>query len=296
MVQQPKPAHPTPTQQEGSLGVDDVAQVLAQLEGGRRSRVPISTDQPNVADISSSAAAGLPVREEGGHRGSASLASAAAVTAPTHASVAASPAATPQQVVPLRSVFAFVGVALLCIVLFTLAWSRWGGWLALPSAQLSAWALEWGAHAWVQSVDVGAELMTVHSSLRISSAETGWRPSEIILDINPGRYGYSLAILLALFLAAHAPGWPKRLLVGALVLVPFQAFSTVTQSLMQLCLATDLNLALLGLKQLQLELLIYAYQFGSLVVPPLSPLLIWLWLDWDFVRRRFIAFAPQAKA
>jgi hypothetical protein len=49
-------------------------------------------------------------------------------------------------------------------------------------------------------------------------------------------------------------------------------------ALMQLVLAAQVNARLLRIAPWQLELLVYGYQVGSLVVPTLAPILVWLWL------------------
>lgn len=194
------------------------------------------------------------------------------------------------KLLPRQPVTRFVLLAVMGVVVFTLVWSWVADWLAGPAAYLSAWVLEIGASGWVQRTEVQSATLSVYSSLRVSSAETGWRPTEVILDMQTARYGYSLPILWALLLATGAPGRVGRLLAGAALLVPLHAFSIVTQTLAQLCFAMQLDIQALHIQPWQLELLIYGYQLGSLVVPPLSPLLLWLWLDQDFVRRTFAHF------
>ena len=193
----------------------------------------------------------------------------------------------PARLFPHKPITRFVILAVLGVVVLTLLWSVVAPWLAGPAALLSSWVLDIGASGWVQRTQMEGPLLSVYSSMQVSTAQTGWRPSEVIIDINPARYGYSLPILWALFLAAFGPGRVWRMAARAASLVPLQAFSIVTQVLMQLCLAVQLNPQVLHIQSWQLEALIYAYQLGSLVIPSLSPLLVWLWLDQAFVRRTF---------
>ena len=179
----------------------------------------------------------------------------------------------PARLLPHKPIARFVILAVLGVVVLTLLWSVVAPWLARPAALLSSWVLDIGASGWVQRTQMEGSLLSVYSSLQVSTAQTGWRASEVIIDINPARYGYSLPILWALLLAAFGPGRVWRMAAGAALLVPLHAFSIVTQ--------------VLHIQSWQLEALIYAYQLGSLVVPPLSPLLVWLWLDQAFVRRTF---------
>ena len=83
--------------------------------------------------------------------------------------------------------------------------------------------------------------------------------------------------------------------VGYLVLLPAQAFSLSMYALMQLVLAAQVNARLLRIAPWQLELLVYGYQVGSLVVPTLAPILVWLWLDRQFVAKVVVpAWKPLA--
>lgn len=192
-----------------------------------------------------------------------------------------------------RPLARFVLLAVLGVLVLTLLWRPVSGWLALPAAQLCAWLLDSAASGWVEHTELSHQVLSVYSSLRISSEQTGWRLSEVIVDVHPARYGYSLPILWALLLAAGGPGRMGRMLAGALLLVPFHAFSILTQVLIQLCFSVQMDLQMLHIHAWQLELIVYAYQLGSLMLPPLVPLLLWLWLDQAFVRRTFV---PSVRA
>ena len=68
-----------------------------------------------------------------------------------------------------------------------------------------------------------------------------------------------------------------------MLLLPFQALSLTMYSLMQMLLAAQLNLRFLRISQWQMEIIVYGYQVGALVLPTLVPILLWLWLDSRFV-------------
>ncbi len=84
-------------------------------------------------------------------------------------------------------------------------------------------------------------------------------------------------------LAARGKGRAVRAVAGYVLLLPAQAFSLTFYTLMQILLATQLNFRLLRIEQWQMELIVYGYQVGSLVVPTLAPILLWLWMDKKFV-------------
>lgn len=54
-------------------------------------------------------------------------------------------------------------------------------------------------------------------------------------------------------------------------------------ALMQMVLAAQADIRLLRVSQWQMEAIVYGYQLGSLVLPTLVPILLWLWMDRKFV-------------
>lgn len=150
---------------------------------------------------------------------------------------------------------------------------------------------------WVREVRLKPGVMDVDTRVAIPVPSAGGRRAEVTIDVNPARYAYGLPIFLALLLAARGPRRLMRGVVGYLVLLPAQAFSLSMYALMQLVLAAQVNARLLRIAPWQLELLVYGYQVGSLVVPTLAPILVWLWLDRQFVAKVVVpAWKPSAPA
>ena len=104
-----------------------------------------------------------------------------------------------------------------------------------------------------------------------------------LLWVRPAQYAYGLPIFLALVLAARGKGRWVRVLGGYVLLLPFQAFSLTMSALMQMVQSAQTDIRLLRIDQWQMEAIIYGYQWGSLVVPTLAPILLWLWMDRSFV-------------
>ena len=169
------------------------------------------------------------------------------------------------------------------IVALTLLWSQVSAWTSYPVGVLSHIALEQGAPMWVRQVQLTPGNMEVDTSVAIPVPQAGGRLAEISVDANPGRYAYGLPIFLALLLAARGKGRWVRAIAGYVLLLPAQAFSLTFYVLMQVITAAQLNIRYLRVSQWQMELLIYGYQVGSLVVPTLVPILLWLWMDRRFV-------------
>lgn len=169
------------------------------------------------------------------------------------------------------------------IVVLTLAWSQVSAWTSYPVGVLSHMALEQGAPMWVRDVHLKPGAMEVDTAIAVPVAEAGGQRGEITIEASPGRYAYGLPIFLALLLAARGKGRPARAVAGYVLLLPFQALSLTMYALMQMLLAAQLNLRFLRISQWQMEIIVYGYQVGALVLPTLVPILLWLWLDRRFV-------------
>ena len=188
--------------------------------------------------------------------------------------------ATPMGRAPRLAVFALSALA--WMVALTLLWTQVSPWTSYPVSVLSHIALEHGAPMWVRTVQKSPGLIDVESTIEITAPGTGGRRAEVSLEANPGRYAYGLPVFLALLLAARGPQRLARALGGALLLLPAQTFSLTLYLLMQLVLATQANAQVLRVDAWQIEAIVYCYQIGSLVLPTLVPIMLWLWLDRQF--------------
>lgn len=175
----------------------------------------------------------------------------------------------------------FVLSAFAWMIVLTLVWTKVSAWTSYPVGVLANIVLEQGAPMWVRTVRLEPGMMEVDTTVPVADA-TG-RRGEITVDASPARYAYSLPIFLALLLAARGKNRMGRAVAGYLLLLPAQAFSLTFYVLMQLVLATQLDIRALRVEQWQMELIVYAYQLGSLVVPTLAPIVLWIWLDKKFL-------------
>ncbi len=73
----------------------------------------------------------------------------------------------------------------------------------------------------------------------------------------------------------------RRALLGYAILLVPQAFSLVFSILKQVIVAGG-SPAALGVAAWQMEGIALGYQFGSLLLPTLAPVLLWLWFDRAF--------------
>ncbi|GKS77850.1 hypothetical protein AVME950_23160 [Acidovorax sp. SUPP950] len=169
------------------------------------------------------------------------------------------------------------------VVLLTLLWIRVSPWTSYPVGMVAGAVLEHAAPGWVRETRLRPGAFEVDTSVAVATPQTGNRLVEITVESDPGRYAYGLPIFLALLLAARGPGRTWRALAGFALLVPLQAFSLVMHLLMQVVLTAQLDVRVLKVAQWQLEALVYGYQVGVLVLPTLAPMVLWLWLDRQFV-------------
>lgn len=176
----------------------------------------------------------------------------------------------------------FVLSALGWMVALTLLWTQVSRWTSYPVGALAHIALEQGAPMWVRSVQHSVGAMEVDTTIAVSIPEAGHRLAEITVDANPARYAYGLPMLIALLLAARGPRRLPRALGGYALLLPVQAFSLTMYVLMQMVLYAQASARVLRVEPWQVEAIVYGYQIGSLVLPTLVPILLWLWLDRQF--------------
>ena len=102
--------------------------------------------------------------------------------------------------------------------------------------------------------------------------------------INPLVYSYSMPLFVALALAVPGQGKWLKCLWGLLLLLPVEVFSMVFSVLRVLTFNVGAAFQLqYGLGQFDVDMIALAYQAGSLVLPMIAPLVIWIALHRDFL-------------
>lgn len=128
---------------------------------------------------------------------------------------------------------------------------------------------------------------------RIQVPAEGGRTGVLVPEVNPLIYTYGLAFFAALMLASRARIW--ALVAGAVALLPFQAWGVAFDCLAQLVRAGPEIGARAGLAGGKLEAIALAYQLGSLIFPPVVPVLLWAAFNRSFIDR-LRAVPPRAAA
>ena len=108
--------------------------------------------------------------------------------------------------------------------------------------------------------------------------------------LNPLIYSYSLPLLAALILATPSLYKAQNLLWGLLLILPTEVFS-MTFSVLK-TLTFDVGAAFQiqqGISPTEADLIALGYQVGTLLLPMIAPLIIWVALNRDFLTQ----LAPQ---
>ena len=112
----------------------------------------------------------------------------------------------------------------------------------------------------------------------ITSIEVHPTPDQtgvMIVEVNSLLYTYGLPLFVALMLAARAKA--SRILAGAALLLPFQAWGAAFDFLAQVGVKSGLQVsAQAGLIGWRAEFTALAYQLGTLMFPVLAPVALWV--------------------
>ena len=194
-----------------------------------------------------------------------------------------------------RPILRFFLLTALSFIVMTAGWRFVADHASRPAAFISRVMLEMGfSKTWLESTTQGPHQLVVNTRVvvpftpqQLAQAKAAGQVippgtvAEAVLEVDPARYGYSLPILLALLLAAHSGKFFRKAAIGALLLIPFQAFTISMVLLKDLAFRSGAGGE--TFTQFQLEMIAYGYQLGTLLVPTVAPIVIWLWLDNQYV-------------
>jgi hypothetical protein len=119
----------------------------------------------------------------------------------------------------------------------------------------------------------------------------------ITVDVNALLYAFGLPLFAALVLAAREPGWPRKLALGYAVMIPFIAWGVLADFLKNVAIsAGPLVVSQTGFGAWQRELIAFAFQFGSLILPTVVPAVVWVATHRAFLERLRAPGAASAPA
>ena len=141
---------------------------------------------------------------------------------------------------------------------------------------------------WIEAIEQQAYLLNVVTRFPPppSVAVPPGQEPIVIFTINPLIYGYSLPFFVALTLAAPSDGMDKslKILLGAVLLLPVPTWGVVFDIMKTLSFDLDPTIATkLGMQRWHLEAIALGYQFGYLILPAISPVIIWIAMHRQFV-------------
>lgn len=182
------------------------------------------------------------------------------------------------------SLWTFFAIAIAWFVTITLIWLQVAAWTSYPAAGIAHVVLGNGARDWVRTVHKAPGLLEVDTRIAVSAPGNppGRSKGELVAEVDPARYAYGLPLFLALLLASRSRHLVRRLLAGYVLLLIPQAFSLIFAILKQIVVAAG-SAAALGIAQWQMEGIALGYQFGSLLLPTVAPVVLWLWLERPFL-------------
>jgi hypothetical protein len=162
-------------------------------------------------------------------------------------------------------------------------WYLAGPVLAWPIALLTRVVTRLAFADLVGVVEQHGHVLTIVSTLKTTLA-TASNAGVISVDVDVLLYSFGLPMLAALILAARQPHTMRRLILAYFVLAPFVTWGLVAEFLKHLVFDTSVTVAAqAGFSPLQREVIAFAYQFGSLILPTVAPAVFWV-----LTHRRFL--------
>jgi hypothetical protein len=136
----------------------------------------------------------------------------------------------------------------------------------------------------VQQTMSGFEFITSLSPGAIAGQP--FRPDAVVsAEIDARIYTWGTALLATLTLAAwDAKRW-RYLWFGFLILLPFQMAAVFAVGMKQMVLSSSAVMAQVDWASWQFEATAYLYQFSTLMMPPVTAVVVWLVLHRNFVAK-----------
>jgi len=136
----------------------------------------------------------------------------------------------------------------------------------------------------VREIAQSGATLTFLTSLR--PGEAGRQSGEISVDVNILLYAFGLPLYAALVLAAREPRRLRHLGVGYVALVPFVAWGVLADFLKNVAITSGPFIASqTGFAAWQREIIAFAYQLGTLILPTVAPAVAWVLTHRGFIER-----------
>jgi hypothetical protein len=177
----------------------------------------------------------------------------------------------------------FVVMALAWLPLTFIAWYLLAPIILWPVELLATLIARGGFGDLVRSVERHASMLTFVTTLQSGRAQA---TGAVSVDVDVLLYSFGLPLFAALTLAAREPRWLRLLLIGYLAMIPFIVWGVLADFLKNVAItAAPLVASQAGFSALQREVIAFAYQFGSLILPAVVPAIAWVLLHRRFLER-----------
>jgi len=177
----------------------------------------------------------------------------------------------------------FVVTALAWLPVTFGAWYLLGPLLLWPVRLLVELITRAGLRDLVRTIESGASTLAFITTLKPGE---GTGAGVVSVDVNMLLYAFGMPLFAALTLAARQAKWWRTLAIGYAVMVPFVAWGVLADFLKGIAIAAPAAIASqTGFSGLQREIIAFAYQFGSLILPAVVPAVLWVLLHRAFLER-----------
>jgi hypothetical protein len=185
----------------------------------------------------------------------------------------------------------FIRSPLTRFVLAAIAWLpvTFGAWYVLgpillwPVRLLVQLICRVGFGDLVRGIEAGGSSLAFLTTLKPGE---GMGSGVVSVDVNMLVYAFGMPLFAALTIAAREARWWRTLAIGYAVMVPFVAWGVLADFLKGIALVAPAAVASqTGFTGLQREMIAFAYQFGSLILPAVVPAVLWVLLHRAFLER-----------
>jgi len=183
-------------------------------------------------------------------------------------------------------------LAVLWLPLSFFVWFYFAQLFVVPVAWLSSTILEW----WMPTVFTGVEqtrhllsfitALPVDPALLVGVDMSQGRPA-VVVDVNPMIYGFCIPVLTGLVMATPLSSARRALQIsgGVIILLGVQAFGTIFDVLKSIGLQAGAEGAnVIAQAGLSPNLIAFCYQFGYLVLPAITPVILWVMFNQPFIQ------------
>lgn len=176
----------------------------------------------------------------------------------------------------------FVLVTLVVLPLAFAGWYLAAPLLLAPVVWLTRAAVRLGVPDLVRSVEQSGAIVTFVTTLKPAGVAAA---GVVTVDVNLLLYSFGLPLLFALTIAAHEPAWKRHVVAGYVALLAPISVGVVADFLKNIAITAGPAVASqTGFVGWQREVIAFAFQFGSLILPAVAPAVAWVAMHGRFVR------------